>query len=82
MAKKKTKKNRTIVRRLVFTRENYWIFFAGIFLILLGYILMAVGDTYSTLSITIAPIILFVAYLIVIPVAIIYSKKSPEDKRE
>ncbi len=82
MAKKKTKKDRAIVRRLVFTRENYWIFFAGIFLILLGYILMAAGDTYSTLSITIAPIILFIAYLIVIPVAILYSKKSPEDKHE
>ncbi|MCF7805962.1 MAG: DUF3098 domain-containing protein [Candidatus Marinimicrobia bacterium] len=79
MAKKKTKK--PVFRDLVFTRENYLIFLGGVILIILGYILMAAGDTYSTLSITIAPLMLVISYLVVIPLAIVYRSKSTEQKR-
>lgn len=73
MGKKKPKKK--VIGKLVFERENYLIFLAGVILLILGYVLMAIGDTYSTLSLTIAPVILFVAYLVVIPAAILYRKK-------
>jgi len=78
MAKKKTKK--PVIRDLVFTRENYLIFLGGVLLIILGYILMAAGDTYSTLSITIAPLILVISYLVVIPLAIVYRKGDSESR--
>lgn len=85
MAKKRTKKsskNKQVINRLVFTRENYVIFFAGLFLILAGYLVMALGGTSSTLSLVVAPIILFIAYLVVVPVAILYRKKTPEDQSQ
>ena len=80
MAKKKTKK--PVIRQLVFAKENYQIFLGGLFLIILGYILMAVGDTYSALSLTISPLILLVAYLVIIPAAIVYRKNSSDTQSE
>jgi len=79
MAKKKpqrkSKKSKSVIPGLVFTRENYIIFFVGLFLILLGYVLMAMGGKDHPLSLTVSPVILFVAYFFVVPAAIIYSKK-------
>jgi len=80
MAKKKQKK--PAIRKLVFTKENFIIFFGGLALIILGYILMALGDTYSALSLTISPLILFIAYLVIVPLAIMYRKKSPENQQQ
>jgi len=52
------------------------IILAGIVVVIIGYIVMAMGDATSALSVTIAPIILFVGYCIVIPVGILYRKKA------
>ena len=49
-------------------------FIAGIILVILGYIVMAAGETYSFQSLTLAPILLFVGYIILIPIALIYKK--------
>ncbi len=79
MAKKKpqrrSRKSKSVIPGLVFTKENYIIFFVGLFLILLGYVLMAMGGKNDPLSLTVSPVILFVAYFLVVPAAIIYSKK-------
>jgi hypothetical protein len=47
----------------------------GVLLIALGYIVMAGGETTSTQSLTIAPIMLFLGYIVVIPIALIYRDK-------
>ena len=57
-----------------FKKENYVFFIAGIILVILGYIVMAAGETYSFQSLTLAPILLFVGYIILIPIALIYRK--------
>ena len=57
-----------------FDKENYVFFIAGIFLVILGYIIMAAGETYSFQSLSLAPILLFVGYIILIPIALIYKK--------
>ncbi len=72
---KKKKKDKKVIKSLIFEKENYLIFFGGVVTIILGYIIMAAGETYSTLSLTIAPIILFVGYMIIVPLAIMYRKK-------
>ncbi len=57
-----------------FEKENYIFFTAGIISVILGYIVMASGDTYSFQSLTLAPILLFIGYIILIPIALIYKK--------
>ena len=56
--------------------ENYILFGAGIITIILGYIIMSTGDTYSFQSLSLAPILLFIGYIILIPVALLYKKKK------
>ena len=55
-----------------FNKTNYFLFFNGILLIILGYFMMAYGEVNSFQSLTLAPIILFIGYIILIPSALIY----------
>jgi len=67
---------------LPFTRKNYIIFGLGLLLILIGYIFLAQGPADSFLSLSVAPVFLFVGYCIVIPLAILYrdrEKNEPGD---
>ncbi|MFQ6678617.1 MAG: DUF3098 domain-containing protein [Fidelibacterota bacterium] len=61
-----------LIEGWAFTSKNYIIFAIGVVLIALGYIVMAAGETTSTQSLTIAPILLFLGYVVVIPTALIY----------
>jgi hypothetical protein len=40
---------------------------------------MASGEVDSTQSVTIAPLLLFLGYVIIIPVSIMYRKKAKQD---
>ena len=61
-----------------FSKTNFSIFILGLFLIFLGYIIMATGHVTSLQSLTIAPILLFLGYIIFIPLSLIIS--SDKDK--
>ena len=61
-----------------FSKTNFSIFTLGLFLIFLGYIIMATGHVTSLQSLTIAPILLFLGYIIFIPLSLIIS--SDKDK--
>ncbi len=63
---------------LPFTRENYFIFLAGLATILIGYVCLSTPPVYGTVSLTVAPILLCLGYLILIPVSILYRKKEKE----
>ena len=63
-----------------FSTVNYTLFGIGLILIIIGYIVMANGEVNSDQSLTIAPIILFVGYIIFIPAALIYRDKNLEKK--
>ena len=62
-----------------FSTVNYYLFGIGLALIILGYIVMASGEVNSYQSLTVAPIILFVGYIIFIPAALIYRDKNLEN---
>ena len=62
-----------------FSTVNYTLFGIGLALIILGYIVMASGEVNSFQSLTVAPIILFVGYIIFIPAALIYRDKNLEN---
>ena len=51
---------------LPFTKRNYYIFLAGLVVIILGYFTLSQG------SITLAPILLVLGYCVILPVAILY----------
>jgi len=59
-----------------FDRENYILFAIGIITIILGYAIMALGETYSFQSLSVAPVFLFIGYLIFIPISLIYKKNK------
>ena len=63
-----------------FSTVNYYLFGIGLALIILGYIVMASGEVNSFQSLTVAPIILFVGYIILIPAALIYRDKNLENE--
>jgi len=59
-----------------YNKENYIFFVAGIITIILGYIIMAAGDTNSFQSLSLAPVLLFIGYIILIPIALLYKRKK------
>ena len=64
-----------------FSQTNYILFGAGLLIIIIGYIVMATGDTSSPQSLTVAPIMLFIGYIILIPASLIYKKdRSKSDQ--
>ena len=79
-AKQKTKKKTR--QAIPFGRENYIIFLIGILVIVLGYIFLAQGPADSFWSLTLAPILLVISYCIIIPISIIYRKKTPKQEAE
>ena len=59
-----------------FSKLNYLIFTFGLISIFLGYIVMATGEVNSFQSLTIAPIFLFIGYIILIPISLIIEKRK------
>ena len=76
MAKEAKKDNKHWLSELPFTKTNYILFIAGLFVLILGYVLMGTGELNSTQSLTVAPIILLIAYLVIFPVSILYRDKD------
>ena len=64
------------------SKTNYILFGIGLILIILGYILMGKGEVYSFQSLTLAPIMLFIGYIIVIPASLIYRDKNSIEVEE
>ena len=58
-----------------FHRINYIIFFIGVLFIVFGYIIMSAVTVNSFQSLTLAPIMLFLGYIIFIPASLIYRGK-------
>ena len=75
MSNKKSVEKIQLVEGWAFNRTNYIIFFIGVLFILFGYIIMATGTVNSFQSLTLAPIMLFLGYIIIIPASLIYRGK-------
>ncbi len=57
-------------------KENYIFLSIGIILLIIGYVVMAQGEWDNSLSLTLSPIILLIAYIIVFPLSIFYKKRG------
>ena len=82
MAKEQKKKTQ-LLTGITFGKKNLYILGIGLGLLVIGYILMAQPPVNGFLSLTLSPIVLLIAYLIVIPIAIMYGrgKDGAEDQR-
>ena len=76
MDRKNKDTNLPLFENWSFSSKNYLIFGIGLVLIILGYFIMVMGTVNSFQSLTLAPIMLFIGYIIIIPLALIYRDKS------
>jgi len=74
--KKDRAKRSAFIEQLTLKNTNFIIFGVGILTIIIGYFIMAAGDTYSFQTLTLAPIVLLIGYLVIIPASILYRKKN------
>ena len=70
--------NKSLFHSWSFGKINYQLFGIGLFTIILGYIVMATGETESIQSVKIAPLILIVGYCVLIPAAILVKPKGKD----
>lgn len=82
MAKDRKQTSAPIFGDWNFTQANYLIFLAGIVIIILANIIMALGTTNSFQALTLAPIMLIIGYLIIIPLAIVYKTRKHTEKQK
>ena len=57
-----------------FNKINYLIFGIGVLTIILGYVLMSIGEVDSFQSIRFSPFLLFIGYVVLIPLSIFLKK--------
>ncbi len=71
-------KTNEFFQSLGLTKVNLYIFLASLAVIIIGYIVMALGDTYDALSLYVSPIILTIGYVVVLPASILYKRNKNE----
>ena len=63
-----------------FTKINYQILGAGILCIVLGYIALSQDPWNGTMPLVVAPILLMLGYCVIIPVGILFRKKTKSEE--
>jgi hypothetical protein len=63
------------------TKKNILLIAIGIVLLIIGFICLATGPADNLISLTVAPLILVLAYLVVIPLGILFGGKK-QDKQD
>ena len=63
------------------TKKNILLIAIGIVLLIIGFICLATGPADNPVSLTVAPLILVLAYLVVIPLGILFGGKK-QDKQD
>tara|TARA_B100001250_G_scaffold376606_1_gene365006 strand:- start:338 stop:565 length:228 start_codon:yes stop_codon:yes gene_type:complete len=69
-------RNRQLFDTWSIGKKNYLIFGISLITIVVGYIVMATGETDSVQSIRVAPIILVIGYCVLLPISILVNNKD------
>ncbi len=75
-----TKKASTSPFGIYWEKPNYFFLFLGFALLVIGYFVMSLGNWDSVAALTISPIILCIAYILIFPASILYRKKEDNSK--
>lgn len=62
------------------SKYNFYLLYLGIGILILGYYLMSLGTWDNFISLSVSPVILLIAYLVLIPVAILFKKRSSKEE--
>ena len=65
------KNKKTVMFLWPYKRKNYLLFGVGVFVIIVGYLIMYLGEVNSFQSLVISPLLLLVGYLVIIPLALL-----------
>ena len=79
---KKTKKTYASPFRIYWEKKNYFFFYLGFLLLIIGYYMMSIGKWNSIPSLVFSPIILVITYIFVFPAAILYRNKNKTEQEE
>ena len=63
-------------------KKNYILLFAGIIVLIIGYLVMSDGKWNSTSALVFSPIILGIAYLLIFPLSIFSSRKNQNSENK
>ena len=77
-----SKKGFTSPFKIYWEKKNYFFFYLGFVLLIIGYYVMSMGKWNSTESLVISPIILVITYIFIFPAAILYRRRSKEGQEE
>jgi len=81
MAKEiKKEKKKSVPTQMPFGKQNLQLMGIGLAFLVVGYILIAQPPVDSFVSLTLAPIVLLIGYLVIIPYAIMYNPKKKEEQ--
>lgn len=81
--KKSSRRRRMGDRTLPLTKVNYILLLVGVGIIIIGYLFMLEGSVDGVMPLVIAPIVLIIGYIIIIPFALLYRQKEEvSDKRD
>lgn len=62
-------------------KKNYIFLFLGFFLLIAGYFFMSVNPWNSVSALIISPVILVIAYVLIFPASILYTKKDKNKQK-
>ena len=68
------KNKKTLQFSWPYKRKNYVLFGVGVFVIIVGYLIMYSGEVDSFQSLVISPLLLLTGYLVIIPIALLSKK--------
>ena len=68
------KNKKTLQFSWPYKRKNYVLFGVGVFVIIMGYLIMYSGEVDSFQSLVISPLLLLAGYLVIIPMALLSKK--------
>ena len=79
---KQAKKNWVSPFNIYWEKKNYILLFAGIIVLIIGYLVMSDGKWNSTSALVFSPIILGIAYLLIFPLSIFSSRKNQNSENK
>jgi len=72
----KSKDSKTLFESWSFSKTNYLLFISGLILVIVGYLVMGYGEVNSFQSLSLAPTLLFLGYIVFIPSSLIYTDRT------
>lgn len=76
------KKNHTSPFSIYWTKENYYLLTLGIVFLIAGFYVMSLGNWDNPVALTLSPILLVIGFLVILPLSILYKKKTGADNKQ